>query len=341
MLIKPSTINDLYHLSKVLEPNDFVSAQTTRKVKVGGEDTRARTARTTAYVQVEATKITLDYSSESLRVAGKVKQGPESIPLDSAHTLSVELGAEVRIQKNWKQHQVDRLKQAEKQASEAKVLVCCLDDEEASFASLTDSGINMLATFELSLARKAEGAEKEKDQLAKVAEHLNSLDNSMKPHSVVLASPSFWKDELFKVVKVRFPKLVSKIRTASVNSAGGSGINELLNKGILDQAEQESRLQQEFSLVENMRLRIAKKGLADYGFSAVKKAAEKSAVEKLLLSEKVIQDFRDKKSKELDYVIDLVEKNKGTVFVISSDHEAGRILDGLGGIAALLRFKVQ
>ena len=37
----------------------------------------------------------------------------------------------------------------------------------------------------------------------------------------------------------------------------------------------------------------------------------------------------------------LVDQTKGNVLVVGSDHEGGKKLGGLGGIAALLRYKLQ
>ena len=36
-----------------------------------------------------------------------------------------------------------------------------------------------------------------------------------------------------------------------------------------------------------------------------------------------------------------VDNTQGEVHVVSSDHEGGKILDGLGGIAGLLRYKTK
>ena len=37
----------------------------------------------------------------------------------------------------------------------------------------------------------------------------------------------------------------------------------------------------------------------------------------------------------------IVDKTKGEIEIISSEHEGGKKLDGLGGIAAILRFKLS
>jgi protein pelota len=43
----------------------------------------------------------------------------------------------------------------------------------------------------------------------------------------------------------------------------------------------------------------------------------------------------------MEDVIKKVEEARGTVVIVSEHHEAGRKLKGLGGIAALLRFKIE
>ena len=40
-------------------------------------------------------------------------------------------------------------------------------------------------------------------------------------------------------------------------------------------------------------------------------------------------------------MLNLVESMRGTINIISSDNDAGKKLDGLGGIGALLRYKLN
>ncbi len=56
----------------------------------------------------------------------------------------------------------------------------------------------------------------------------------------------------------------------------------------------------------------------------------------------LIQDYRKKdKYEKLDYLMKTVDQTKGSVHIISSEHEAGQKLKGLGGLAAILRFKLE
>jgi protein pelota len=61
----------------------------------------------------------------------------------------------------------------------------------------------------------------------------------------------------------------------------------------------------------------------------------------LLVTEQLIETLREKKRyPELNEIFDAVEATKAEIHIISSKYEAGEKLDGLGGIGAILRYKV-
>ena len=95
----------------------------------------------------------------------------------------------------------------------------------------------------------------------------------------------------------------------------------------------ESRIAREAGLVETLMERIQSEGLAVYGKKETREAVEAGAVETLLVSEEKIKDFEP--------LMDLTEKMRGSVRIISPDHEAGDRFLHLGGIAGLLRFRTQ
>ncbi|MBW2982244.1 mRNA surveillance protein Pelota, partial [Candidatus Woesearchaeota archaeon] len=43
----------------------------------------------------------------------------------------------------------------------------------------------------------------------------------------------------------------------------------------------------------------------------------------------------------IDNIMKITDQTKGNITIISSEHEGGKKLDGLGGIAALLRFRIS
>jgi protein pelota len=78
-----------------------------------------------------------------------------------------------------------------------------------------------------------------------------------------------------------------------------------------------------------------------YGFEEVKRAAGLGAVEKVLLTDKMLRESDDEKRLLIEEVMETAEQKGGTITVVSTEHEAGAQLSGLGGIAALLRFPLH
>jgi protein pelota len=112
------------------------------------------------------------------------------------------------------------------------------------------------------------------------------------------------------------------------------GINELMKKGMGAAVLRETRVATEMEAVEKLMEEIGKDGLATYGPKHVGDAARAGAAETLLILDSMIRE------NDHDAVIKDAEDQKGNVIVISEKHDAGRQLAALGGIAALLRYKL-
>jgi len=55
----------------------------------------------------------------------------------------------------------------------------------------------------------------------------------------------------------------------------------------------------------------------------------------------LLRESSDEKRLELEKIMREAEEKSGQITVVSTEHEAGHKLDGLGGIAALLRFQIS
>ena len=99
------------------------------------------------------------------------------------------------------------------------------------------------------------------------------------------------------------------------------------------------RVTEEMKAVEELLARLGKgKCDATYGLSEVEKAVTYGAVEKLLVADSALRETTDENRRVLEEIMKNVEDARGTIMVISTEHEAGTKLLSLGGIAALLRF---
>ena len=64
------------------------------------------------------------------------------------------------------------------------------------------------------------------------------------------------------------------------------------------------------------------------------------AVEKLFVSGKFLRDAKIKKNTEIENLLKMVQNTKGEVLIVSGQHDFGKQLEGIGGIAALNRYRV-
>ncbi|MFH0868602.1 MAG: mRNA surveillance protein pelota [archaeon] len=336
--IRVDTLDDLWHLSKIIELGDALSGEIKRKVKLSGAEERSKSVVKNYFATIKARKVKLE--SSVLKVSGEILEGSEELQIGAAHTLDIFTGDTIKIQKVWKEYQIRRLEEAEKASKAPKALVCVLDDEQAHIAALTGSGFQYLGGFELRLAKKRFIEKSSDSGLGKVVAEILRIDSESKPMTIVLASPIFWKENLLAALKEKNPSIVKKIKLEGVSTGTKRALTELINRGVLEKILKSSQIQKEFELVEMLMTEIAKKGLAVYG-KAVIPAVEAGAVKILLFTDRVIEKAREKEQfAEFEKLIDAVEQQRGEVHIISTDHEAGEKLDALGGIAALLRFKI-
>jgi protein pelota len=70
----------------------------------------------------------------------------------------------------------------------------------------------------------------------------------------------------------------------------------------------------------------------------VKKALDYGAIETLLVADEMLRLEREKGN--IDSLLMAVERAQGKVVVFSTEFEPGQKLHALGGIAALLRYKI-
>jgi protein pelota len=336
VVVMAQSLDDLWHLSQVIDSGDFVTGKTTRKVKFGGEEGKAKAEKKTLTLKIKAEKV--DFQESSLRIAGITAEAKEDVPAGAAHSLTIEEGSVVTITKGqWLKYQLDKLKEAQRFAP--KILVTVFDRETAIFALLKQRGYEVLAEEKGRVAKKWVSVAEE-NFYRKIIGLLKGYDERLGLDKIILASPAFWKEELMK--ELQDEALKKKVVQAACSSVTKNAIEEVLKRPELKEALKQDRIAKEANLVEELMIEIAKSQLAAYGLKEVKKLAEAGAVKTLLITNKFIRERRSENSfKEIDNLMRWVDKTKGGILIINSANEPGRRLDGLGGIAALLRFKLS
>ena len=334
-------LDDLWYLSAIIEPKDVVHGKTLRKIKAASGDEKSKEAsKKPVFIRIEVEKVEFSKYSNVLRILGIIKEAPEEIPLGEHHTFNVDDNTLITIIKqDWLKYQLNKLKEAcsEKKSS---LLICVHDREEAYFALFKKYGYEILTHMQGEVQKKREESTKKENFYLIVINKLKEYVERYKIKQVILASPSFWKEDLMKELKG--DELKQKIILATCSSATKNGIDEVIKRPEVREALKQERTAKEINKVEELFTEIAKSNLAVYGLKETGKAAEIGAVKELLLTDTLIQKSRNENFyNQVDNIMKIVDKTKGEVEIVSSEHEGGKKLDGLGGIAAILRFKLR
>jgi len=335
--IKIENLDDLWYLSYILDKGDLVKGQTQRKVKVGAEQTKQ--VKKTVFVKIKVDNIEFHKYSDILRISGTIVECPEDIPKGSHHTINAEVNSIITIEKEqFLKYQLGKLKEAE-DVKVPKILLCVMDREEAFFALLKTYGYELLSEIEGDVQKKRIEEKTKTSFYPEIIKLLEGYDKRYKPDNIILASPAFFKEDLFKEIKNQ--DLKKKIVLATCSSAKEDAITEVLKRQEIQEVLKKDRITKEINLVENLLKEISKNNLAVYSFKETKKAIEAGAVSILLITDKFIQKKRQAdKFEEIDKLMRLIENLKGNIHIISSEHGGGKKLDGLGGIGGILRYKI-
>jgi len=324
------TVDDLWHLEKVLSPGSRVEGHTTRTYKVGKKEEKKH-----VFITIEVERVEFSKSFNRLRILGKIVAGnpEEFVQIGKFHTIEVNPGDRIKIIQQWKSHQIKRLKEAEKESKRPKIRIIVLDEEKALTAIVRSYGIEYGPEIYSSASKRNEKQQDaERTYFGQIAAEIERH-----PEKYVVAGPGFSRDNLKKFISQKHPDLLKRIIWETCSYAERSGVNELLKRGALEKIMGEERIEKETKLVEELISQIHKdSGRAAYGLLEVKKAIEAFAVEKLLVLDEYLRT--DPKAEE---AVEAADSAKAEIIIISSEEEPGMKLKGFGKIAALLRFKVR
>ena len=333
--LRITDLDDLWYLSHLIDPGDFVKGFTTRKIKIGDGD-NAKVVRKPVTLKIEVETVDLGSEGISLKINGRIREGPEDIPKDSYHSINLEEGSDFVLEKvNWLEYQKQKLQEsAEKKYN---YLLCLFDREEVLFALTKKFGYEILVKMKGQVAKKSKEVSITKDFHQELIKNLETYNERFNPEKIILASPAFYKDILIK--KINQPELKRKIVLTITSDVSESAIDEVLKRPELAEVLKSSRTREEQLLVDHLLSEINKDNLAAYGLVEVQKAVDAGAVSSLLVTDTFITKQKEKNDyTKIDEMMKQIDSLQGKIHIISSKHEGGKKLDGLGGIAVILRY---
>ncbi|MGY5854234.1 MAG: mRNA surveillance protein pelota [Candidatus Thorarchaeota archaeon] len=346
--LKIETLDDLWHLYNVVNTGDTVISRTMRRVKIGDDSSRKQdSVRKPMMLVLKVEDVSFHSFSNRVRLLGVIVEGPRDlVNIGSHHTFNVETGTTLTIVKDhWPRYTLERLKKAEKAGTSPICLIVTIEDGTAELFLAADFGIKPAVRVRTSISRKR-GDQKShdstmKDFFSEVVDAVRSQVEQNEVGLIVIAGPGFVKDHFQKTLNAAGIKNLPPVVNESANSIGIPGAKEILYRGVISKAITGLKVETETQLIEDIIAHIAKDdGLGAYGDKEVSTAVQYGAVEDLLVTDIRLREATDKQRNWIDRLIRETESTKGKFHIVSTEHPAGDQLQSLGGIAAVLRFRI-
>lgn len=339
--VVPETLDDLWHLSHIAEVGDNVSSKTTRRIQDNtGDKLRSdRGVKKTFYLGIDVENISFHLFTGKLRLTGVITRGPEDlIPLGSHHTLEVKLNTPLTIKKSrWPKWALKRLKQAIDASKKLSAIIVVIEDDTATLGLMRQFGIEYYGPIKGNISGKRILDKNRNKNIVKFYETIvESIIKFDSIQNIVIAGPGFYKNDFYEYLKDKHKDLASKSVIEATGTGGRVGIHEVLKKGSVEKLTVENRVASEMIAVDELLSEIGKNSSkVAYGVKETGEAINLGAVDKLLVLDKMVA------TNNLSQQMDMVENMKGEVMVISCEHDGGKQLESLGGIAAILRYAVS
>jgi len=333
--LKVDNADDLWHLSHIIENGDMIYGKTYRKEMKKNDKLRSeKLERVPVNLEIKTEKIEFSKDVMRLRVTGVITQGEEA---GSYHTFNIEDNSIITITKSWRNHQLERIERAVKDTLTPKVLIVCIEEGDSDFGVIAQYGVDFPVSVSKSIAGKHEVSSRDKDKreffgetAAKIIEFIDKYNLK----NIIVAGPGFYKDEFMNYIKEFQPGISANIITENVSTGGRAGVYECIKRGMVEKAQKDLRVSLETNVVEALFQAILKnEGV--YGLRAIERALEYGAIDKILIVDKFL------KNTEFEVITEKSRDQRATIYVISSEHDAGKKLEGIGGIGAILRFRIE
>jgi len=329
-------LDDIWHLYNIVDEHDLVRAMTFRTDEQSSDDKKRskKSEKKRMKLGIRVSEVKFHEFSDRLRIHGTIVEGPQD--LGSFHTLNItadKMDAVSVVKNRWDPHHLKRIDEAVKESKQPIVTFVSLDEDCATVAVLHQSGVQWIA--DIDSKRSGKMYENISDPNQYYSEILSVVKTNMNENAgLIIVGPGFTREHFVKYGREKNPEFFKNCHVYATGHSGMNGVQEAIKTGVVKQITKENRVVFETEQIEKVFEEIRKNGLAAYGFEEVKNAVKNGAVERILLTDTQV------KTKKGEEILRLAKENNSEFTIINTMHEAGKKIEGIGGVAAILRFKI-
>jgi len=322
----PESIDDLWHLRHLIATGDLVFATTFRSVDTASDKIRPeKVEKKPVRLGIRIARTEFSEHGIRLRLTGLIEHGVDT---GAYHTINVETGFEISVIKYWRPIDRERIDRAVKASVYGVIHILTIEEGEAELFRLRQYGPESVITLTSGSGKGAE-SDSRAGFFGQVLSHISDISGPL-----IIAGPGFIKDDFVKYAKNHIGTGLEKVIVVETRRIGRGAVQEVIGKGALEKLIDDLQLAREVKMMDEVLLRISQESAVAYGRREVQEAIEFGAAEQVLIADTLLRD------QEIMHLIEKAESMKATVIVLSSAFEPGERLVALGGIAALLRYRI-
>ncbi|KAK5942764.1 Translation factor pelota [Knufia obscura] len=377
----PEEPEDMWHAYNLVLVGDFLTASAIRRVTNESAATGSTSSqRVHTNLTIKVKSLDFDPQAGQLHVSGQIARENKHAKIGQHHTLDLELNRNFTIEKvvegkdggaGWDSVSQTQLMEAIDPNKSTEAVAVVMQEGLGNICFLTSHQTILKQRVEANVPRKRTGAGRSADHdkglqkfyntvldtLLRQLESLLENKDSSSNFPILLASPGFVAQGFLKHINETaaskgdklLQELVKRKAFVVVHSSSGHlhSLNEVLNSPEVRARLQNTQYARETAVMDDFFTLLRRDdGRAWYGPKEVEEAVDKGAVGRgggILLINNAL--FRSQEVATRRRWVSLVDRVRdiegGEVRILSSDHESGRRLDGLGGIAAILTFPIE
>ncbi|KAF2124479.1 hypothetical protein P153DRAFT_326719 [Dothidotthia symphoricarpi CBS 119687] len=365
----PEEPEDMWHAYNLIQENDRIRAKAVRRVAKESGAGSVSSQRITLDLTIAVTSTDFDIASGQMHVAGRVASENEHVKMGQHHTLDLELNRKFTLEKGdgWDSVALEMLKEACETERRAELWAVVLGEGTANICMITEHQTILRQKIEVAVPRKRKGGvdghSKGMDRffsttLSTLLRHMDlagSTAQQAKTLPLLLAGPGFIAQAFLTYIRGEATRTTNKpllamipsIVVAHASSAHMHSLDEILSSPAITTKLSDTKYARETALMDKfLTLMRHDDGRAWYGPREVERAVDKGAVGRgggvLMINNALFRAQNVAERRRWVTLVDRVrEVEGGEVRVLSSLHESGKRLEGLGNVAAILTYPLE
>ncbi len=321
LTLKTENESDLFTIYEILEEGDIIKTTIFWKTKIGNEN-NYKIVKKRIKVEVKVKEVEID---NSLLIKGNLINETEYIKKNSIINIRIGINDIIEIKKKEiSKYQKEIIKEAIKKTQDN--LLILLDDDEIIACEFNKKSNIIINEGGFASGKLYHTKSKDREKI------IEDIIKNKEYENIILSGPGFWKNQIHEKLKkiTKNSNLIAFHWNEVSERAINKIVKKLNEKGILKTL----KAAKEEALIEELLKEISKNGKYIYGKEGTINKIYEGGVEKLILTTKFLKENPD-----IREYMRLADKTKAKINILDSTTEPGKILDGLSGIGAILRYK--